>query len=285
MTDRTRRWLIRGGVAVVLLVALVYGAIFFYANVLNDSPDEFDERGPDGGGQRHPTRLRRRPRHCGGDSLGVTATAAHVGRPTSTAAGTTAPATTRRHRRRHAATEARRSRFDGTWQVTTASEFGYRVEEVLGGVNTTAVGRGSEIDGSLDDRRASRHEPPTSRSTSRRSRATRAAATTSSAGGSWRPTSSPTATFSSPSPIDFGAVPAVGEQVTAHRHRRSHAPRRHPVGDLRRDGRGGAGPDRRTRLDPGPVLRLRDRQPVGRRRGHHRGQRPARVRPRLRTAA
>ena len=32
---------------------------------------------------------------------------------------------------------------------TTASEFGYRVEEVLAGVNTTAVGRSNEIEGLL----------------------------------------------------------------------------------------------------------------------------------------
>ena len=29
--------------ALVAVVALAYGAIFFYANVLNDSPDELDE--------------------------------------------------------------------------------------------------------------------------------------------------------------------------------------------------------------------------------------------------
>ena len=40
--------------------------------------------------------------------------------------------------------------FDGVWAPTTASEFGYRVDEVLlGGVNVTAVGRSNEIEGSL----------------------------------------------------------------------------------------------------------------------------------------
>ncbi len=37
--------------------------------------------------------------------------------------------------------------YDGDWVPTDASEFGYRVEEVLAGVNTTAVGRSNEISG------------------------------------------------------------------------------------------------------------------------------------------
>ena len=37
----------------------------------------------------------------------------------------------------------------GVWAPTTASEFGYRVHEVFGGVNITAVGRNNEIAGSL----------------------------------------------------------------------------------------------------------------------------------------
>ena len=39
--------------------------------------------------------------------------------------------------------------FDGEWAVTPDSEFGYRVPENLAGVDSEAVGRGSEIAGSF----------------------------------------------------------------------------------------------------------------------------------------
>ena len=41
--------------------------------------------------------------------------------------------------------------FDGDWVPTDASEFGYRVDEVIAGVDITAVGRSNQIDGLLDD--------------------------------------------------------------------------------------------------------------------------------------
>lgn len=41
------------------------------------------------------------------------------------------------------------SDFDGKWKATRASEFGYRVQEVLAGVNSTAAGRGNDISGFL----------------------------------------------------------------------------------------------------------------------------------------
>lgn len=58
----------------------------------------------------------------------------------------TAPASTE-----PAGTEAAESGegFDGEWSVTSDSEFGYRVPEILAGVETEAVGRGSEIAGSF----------------------------------------------------------------------------------------------------------------------------------------
>jgi polyisoprenoid-binding protein YceI len=39
--------------------------------------------------------------------------------------------------------------LDGTWNVTAGSQAGYRVDEVLFGQNVTAVGRTTEVDGSL----------------------------------------------------------------------------------------------------------------------------------------
>ena len=47
------------------------------------------------------------------------------------------------------ATTERAEGFDGEWTVTADSEFGYRVAEVLAGIETEAVGRGNEISGSF----------------------------------------------------------------------------------------------------------------------------------------
>ena len=105
-THRKRTWIIRGVVAAVAVLALVYGAIFFYVTVINDSPDALDE----------------------GDLTEAVA---------DTTPADTAPA------------DESGAGFDGTWVPTGDSEFGYRVEEVIAGVNTTAVGRGNEIDGTL----------------------------------------------------------------------------------------------------------------------------------------
>ncbi len=46
-------------------------------------------------------------------------------------------------------TKTSSSAIDGTWSVGKGSIVGYRVEEVLVGQNTTAVGRTSEVTGSI----------------------------------------------------------------------------------------------------------------------------------------
>ncbi len=116
------RWIVIGGVGAVVLV---FAAIFVYANFINDAPDALDAADLS-------------------DALvatTVTDAAATTSSPTpspSTAApsGTDAPS-------------SGDVDFDGDWVPTPASEFGYRVEEVLAGVNTTAVGRSNEIEGLL----------------------------------------------------------------------------------------------------------------------------------------
>ena len=60
----------------------------------------------------------------------------------STTTGSSVPADT-------TATTERAEEFDGEWTVTADSEFGYRVAEVLAGIETEAVGRGNEISGSF----------------------------------------------------------------------------------------------------------------------------------------
>jgi polyisoprenoid-binding protein YceI len=104
--------------------------------------------------------------------------------------------------------------FDGDWVPTTASEFGYRVEEVLAGVNTTAVGRSNEIEGllTIDGTSATvvditvQVENITSDDSRRdgqfRGRIMNAA-------------EFPTAEFRITEPIDFGQIPEGDEQVVA----------------------------------------------------------------------
>lgn len=175
----TSTWIKRVIGGVVVLVALVYGAIFFYAKVLNDSPDALDT-----------------------DDLSEALEPATTG----DTAATVAPAD-------GGETADSADGFDGVWVPTDASEFGYRVDEVLGGVNVTAVGRSNEIAGSLtiDGTTASIEATVevaniTSDDSRRDGQFT---------GRIMDVANFPTATFATTEPIDFGAIPADGEQVTA----------------------------------------------------------------------
>lgn len=180
-TTSTSTWIKRGLVGAVVLVALAYGAIFFYANVLNDSPDALDA-----------------------DDLSEAlepATEVETSVLESTAPTESEPAA--------AAAEG----FDGTWTPTTASEFGYRVDEVLGGVNVTAVGRSNEIEGSLT-------VDGTTASVDATVQVENIVSDDERRNGQFRGrimdvANFPTANFRTTEPIDFGTVPADGEQVTA----------------------------------------------------------------------
>ena len=123
-SNRTRTWIIRIAIGVVALIAVAYGAIFIYANFINDSPDALDE-GDLSEAVADPTASE-------GTSSDVTGSSA----PGDTAADTSPDGTS--------------ALPDGIWTPTDASEFGYRVEEVLAGINTTAVGRSNEIEGTLE---------------------------------------------------------------------------------------------------------------------------------------
>ena len=178
-TTSASTWLKRGLVAAVALVALGYGAIFFYANVLNDSPDALD--GSDLS-----------------DAVAVNVDSTDDTTITTTPGGETA---------------ASPGDIDGIWVPTAASEFGYRVDEVLGGVNVTAVGRSNEIAGALTVDGTSAAIEATVQVDSIESDDSRR-------DGAFRNTimdtaSFPTANFRTTEPIDFGSIPADGEQVTA----------------------------------------------------------------------
>jgi polyisoprenoid-binding protein YceI len=179
------KWGIIGGLAAALLF---FGAIFVYANFINDSPDALDE-----------TDL----------SDALVATTAPATDETTAPEGTTVTSAP------PAGDEASTPEsFDGDWVPTTASEFGYRVEEVLAGVNTTAVGRSNEIDGllTIDGTTATvvditvQVENITSddarRDSQFRGRIMNAA-------------EFPTAEFRITEPIEFGRIPEGDEQVVA----------------------------------------------------------------------
>ncbi|MFK8025530.1 MAG: YceI family protein [Ilumatobacter sp.] len=188
-------WIKRGLIAAVAAVALGYGAIFFYANVINDSPDALDA-------DDLSDALSADPDEAADD------TATDEG---DAAAAPDAPAATEPAAEEPAPVEA--AGFDGTWVPTTASEFGYRVDEVLGGVNVTAVGRSNEIEGTLtiDGTTASIEAivqvENIESDDSRRNNAFRTQIMDTA--------NFPTATFATTEPIDFGEIPATGEQVTA----------------------------------------------------------------------
>jgi polyisoprenoid-binding protein YceI len=102
----------------------------------------------------------------------------------------------------------------GTWNISTDSVLGYRVSEVLGGVDTEGAGRTSQVTGSLtiDGTQATAAEftvdmaSITSDSDRRDGQFRERIMSTADF---------PTSTFVLTSPIDFGSVPAEGESITA----------------------------------------------------------------------
>ena len=173
---------------------MAYGAIFFYANVINDSPDELDESDLDAALEATTTVV-----EASAPSPVVTDTRSIEPSPGGTAADPTGGA---------------QAGFDGDWVPTDASEFGYRVEEVLAGVNTTAVGRSNEIDGLLTVDGTTvpvvEIEVQVATITSDQSRRDG-----QFSGRIMSADEFPAATFSLTQPIELGSIPADGEQVTA----------------------------------------------------------------------
>lgn len=172
-------WLKRGVVAAVGAVALGYGAIFFYANVINDAPDALDASDLSDAISTNDSQSAPAPQPAAGDTDAASVT---IG-------------------------------FDGAWAPTDASDFGYRVDEVLGGVNITAVGRSNEIEGELNISGSTATIEATVQvaniesDDSRRDNAFRTQIMDTA--------NFPTATFATTAPIDFGDIPAEGDQVTA----------------------------------------------------------------------
>jgi polyisoprenoid-binding protein YceI len=190
------RWIKWVVIGVVAVVALGYGAIFLYTEVLNDSPDALSTEDLDAAlSATAPT--------AAADSAATTAASAPATTAPTTAGGsaTTAPA-------------ASSDGVDGPWNATAASELGYRVDEVLFGVNNAAVGRTHQVTGSLtisgttvaDAEFVVDMKTITSDESRRDDQFNGRIMSTDEF---------PTATFTLTSPIELGSIPAEGEQVTA----------------------------------------------------------------------
>jgi polyisoprenoid-binding protein YceI len=121
MMGRMWRWVKWGIVGVVAVVALFYGAVFVYTNFIN---------------KPEPT-------------LSFEQRDAEVTRTTVPAVSDTTPTETAVTSSTDAPIDASSPSPDGVWVATDESELGYRVKEVLGGVDTEGVGRTNQITGSL----------------------------------------------------------------------------------------------------------------------------------------
>ena len=197
-TSRKRwiKWVVLGGVAAVVLF---FAGVFVYTNFINDSPDELD--GSDLAAALSETT----------DALQVSDTTTNS---TSTETTPTNDSGTTSEVQSSEVPSNEVPSFDGDWVPTTASEFGYRVEEVLAGVNTTAVGRSNEIEGllTIDGTTASVIDITVQigNITSDDSRRDG-----QFSGRIMNAAEFPTAEFRITEPIDFGQIPAGEEQVTA----------------------------------------------------------------------
>jgi polyisoprenoid-binding protein YceI len=126
------KWLVIGAIAAVVLF---FGAIFLYAKVLNDSPDEFSAADLDAALSQGADESTTEPAVASPATDPYGGTTTEPSAPGSDPVSGTNPTTA--------------GAAGGTWTATDASEVGYRVEEILFGVDTTAVGRTNQVTGSL----------------------------------------------------------------------------------------------------------------------------------------
>ena len=193
-------------VALPLLAVLgVYGGILVYTKVINDPADALTTEDLGNVFTDDSTVTTVAPTTTVASDPTTTA----ASDPTTTAIAPTTSAAS--------SADATAGALDGVWNVdpTDASTtFGYRVQEVLGGVDTTATGRGNEIDGSITIAGTTVTEG---------SFTVQVASITSDrsqrdgqfTGRIMQTSQFPTATFTITQPVDLGTIPADGEQVTA----------------------------------------------------------------------
>ncbi len=140
---RWAKWTVGG---LLLAVIVFFGAILLYAKVLNDSPDEFSAADIDA----------RLEAEAADDTTAASVSASTVETTASPVATSVTPAATpdgtpdtTPGATTSATTTPVIAAGGTTWTATEQSEVGYRVKEVLFGVDTTAVGRSNQVTGSL----------------------------------------------------------------------------------------------------------------------------------------
>ena len=193
-------------VALPLLAVLgVYGGILVYTKVINDPADALTTEDLGNVFTDDSTVTTVAPTTTVASDPTTTA----ASDPTTTAIAPTTSAAS--------SADATAGALDGVWNVDPTdanTTFGYRVKEVLGGVDTTATGRGNEIDGSITVAGTTVTEG---------SFTVQVASITSDrsqrdgqfTGRIMQTSQFPTATFTITQPVDLGTIPADGEQVTA----------------------------------------------------------------------
>jgi polyisoprenoid-binding protein YceI len=102
----------------------------------------------------------------------------------------------------------------GTWKVSSGSQAGYRVQEVLVGQNNTAVGRTSDVTGQMTIA-GSTVTAATFTVDLTTVHSDQAERDVQFEGRIMDTARYPTATFTLSAPIELGAIPAVGQTVTA----------------------------------------------------------------------
>ena len=165
-------------ISVVVVVGLVYGGILLYTKVISPPEDKLNE-----------------------DDL-----SAIVSDTTTSPSSNTEPSMT--------STPTPDAGITGTWLATSESTVGYRVKEVLGGVDTEGVGRTNQVNGSLTIQETTLLSTVfeidiasiKSDSSKRDSQFT---------GNIMDAATYPTATFRLLTPIDLGSVPSDNQNITA----------------------------------------------------------------------
>jgi polyisoprenoid-binding protein YceI len=218
---RIPRWVTFTVLGLIVAVVLFYGAILLYAKVINDSPDEFTSGDIDAALSAAaaegttPAATAITPQETVATAQPPVATAApDTTSPNATSPNATSPnATATASSEIPAKTAAPQASASSQWVATDASQVGYRVQEILFGVDTTAVGRTNQVDGTLtiDGTQVTGVEftvdvASITSDESRRDNAFRGRVMSAD--------EFPTATFALTQPIELGVTPTDGTEVT-----------------------------------------------------------------------
>ena len=145
-TDRFPRWLARSLFAALGVLVLGYGAILVYANFINDGPEAFDESdlaavltvsttdAPMGDGTVPPPAETATTETATAETETTNSESTNTGTPDSESTDT----------------ETASPAGPTQWRIASGSEVGYRVKEVLFGVDTEGVGRTGSVSGGIE---------------------------------------------------------------------------------------------------------------------------------------